>query len=76
LPVHKEIAPYFEKSTEDFRGQPEAALAWVRKTPGSFAAGAIPHGSSRMESDSSTANAASQGLVLRTLMRGAKERLT
>jgi hypothetical protein len=43
LPVHADIAQEFAKSTEDFRGRPEEALEWVRRTPGGFARGAIPH---------------------------------
>lgn len=43
VPVDAAIAPYFEKGTEDFRGRPRAALAWVRRTPTAFAAGAIEH---------------------------------
>jgi hypothetical protein len=41
--VHPEIAPYFEKSTEDLRGRPQEALEWVRGTPGGLARGAIAH---------------------------------
>lgn len=43
LPLHNEIARYFWNTTDDFKGKPAEALSWVRKTPGGFAAGAIPH---------------------------------